>query len=389
MIRSIVVLAAIDWHFMRQRPQHLAREWARRDIDVLFVENTGTRSPALRDLPRIGNRLRMALFHDDAPGDSSDGVRVLSPVLPPYPYSPTAVKWSTQQLVRRIRSHLREKSILPEHAGLLLYIATPLALEIVHRIPWGVVAYDVLNDPKHSDMRVAKSEQTILGQADLIFFASEGLRRQYALDSQGILFRDGFPVDLIASDAPPISSFASLPKPRLLYLGGINRRIWPEAVAALCDAIPNGSVALVGPLTAADAQLPQRPNLHLFKSVTHYLQLAGFLRAADGGILPYRADTYSGRMHPAKLAEYLLFGLPIISVATEEMIRLKAAWPSGSIFLADDPADFAGAISEALSNNTPAAQQERITFAKSQSWTVRAEQFLTNLETAAALRGKP
>jgi hypothetical protein len=61
-LRGAVVLAAVDWNFLRQRVHHLSTGLARAGLKDLFVENTAVRPPRLADLPRILGPLRTALF---------------------------------------------------------------------------------------------------------------------------------------------------------------------------------------------------------------------------------------------------------------------------------------------------------------------------------------
>jgi len=46
-------MSSIDWESNRQNPQEVASAFAASDNRVLFIENTGLRRPALRDVPRL------------------------------------------------------------------------------------------------------------------------------------------------------------------------------------------------------------------------------------------------------------------------------------------------------------------------------------------------
>ena len=55
---GVVYLSSVDWAFRKQDHQFIATELAGRGRPVLFVENTGARLPAFRDLDRVASRLR-------------------------------------------------------------------------------------------------------------------------------------------------------------------------------------------------------------------------------------------------------------------------------------------------------------------------------------------
>ena len=55
--KNIVCISSIDWDFIWQGHQEIMPTLAGRRNRVLFVENTGVRSPRLRDLPRLRQRI--------------------------------------------------------------------------------------------------------------------------------------------------------------------------------------------------------------------------------------------------------------------------------------------------------------------------------------------
>ncbi|MAG69482.1 MAG: hypothetical protein CL471_04180, partial [Acidobacteria bacterium] len=56
--QHIVCFSSIDWEFIWQGQQEIMSTLAANGNQVLFVENTGVRAPAVRDLPRLRNRIR-------------------------------------------------------------------------------------------------------------------------------------------------------------------------------------------------------------------------------------------------------------------------------------------------------------------------------------------
>ena len=169
---------------------------------------------------------------------------------------------------------------------------------------------------------------------------------------------------------------ARLPRPRFLYMGGINRKLWLEAIEALCEAVPHGSVILMGPVAHGEAALPKLPNLHLLPPRRRYIELAGVLRAADVGLIPYQPDPYAGAMHPAKLNEYLVFGLPVVATATPELTRLAQEFPVKFIYFGRTPQEFAEAGLLAMAGDVYLLKEKIRDLIMQFGWTVRVTEFL-------------
>lgn len=353
-ICGAVIFAAVDWKFLRQRVHHLAAGMAQMGLKVLFVENTAVRSPRLADLPRILQRLQAAFIRpaDKCGEPVPENLAVYSPLAAPWPYNTAAVAWNYALLKQRLQRFLEEEKLRPEEVLLLTYLATPLVLHLIESFPWACVVYDVVSDPKQVEPRLAPFEGRLLRRADVTLFASATLLEQYRDHTNNpVLFRDGFNVELLDAEVETPPEVIHLPRPRLLYIGGINRKLWVEAIAALCEAVPHGSVILMGPVAHGEVSLPKLPNLHLLQPRRQYIELVGVLRAADVGLIPYRPDPYAGAMHPAKLNEYLVFGLPVVATATEELKRLAGEMPERVLYLAGSPEMFPEVTFHALSGD--------------------------------------
>jgi glycosyltransferase involved in cell wall biosynthesis len=80
-------------------------------------------------------------------------------------------------------------------------------------------------------------------------------------------------------------------------------------------------------------------------------------------------------MHPAKLNEYLVFGLPVVATATEELQKLVVEWPDVGLYVAQDTASFARAAARALEKHSGGkGDWQRVT--NTQRWTERSSRFL-------------
>lgn len=374
--RGVICFAAVDWRFLKQRVHHLMTAFARDGLSVLFIENTGVRAPRLADAARVGQRLSNAIRYrkrDCRKKDIlPDCLEVFAPLALPWPYHRLAV-WYNRRLFRyRISSFLAQNSLTPKDVFFWTYLTTPAVLETSSLMAWGRLIYDVVSDPKEIEPKLAPYERRLLQQADLTLFASATLKEQYQqVTRHPVLFRDGFNIELaeIADSTPP--EIAALPRPRFLYMGGINRKFWVEAITALSEAFPEASIILLGPVAPEEVTLPDAANIHQFPPCRCYQDLAGYLQAADIALIPYRLDRYAGAMHPAKLNEYLVFGLPVVATATPELSRLVAEWPEKTLYLANTPEEFAQVAARAIAEDSPEIREKRRLVTRNKDWHTR------------------
>jgi len=375
-MRNFIFLAAVDWAFLKQRVHHLAADLADTGNKVLYVENTGVRALRLSDLPRLTSRLRTVIAGAGHRGDPLPAnLEVYSPLILPFPYFSPAVNYNSRQLRGVVTGFLKRYALEPSETILFSYLATPLAVQLAEALPWHKVVYDVVSDPKFVEPRLAPFERCFLQRADVTLFASATLFEQYQAETRNpVLFRDGFSTKLLNVKAEMPPEILKLPRPRFLYLGGINRKFWTEAVEALAKSLPDASIILIGPVDSNEVTIPRLANIHCFQPVKHYDDLAGYLQAADVGLIPYRLDPYAGTMHPAKLNEYLVFGLPVVATATPELERLAQELPPETFYLARNVEDFAQAALDALSQDTVDARAKRRELVYRHTWRQRTSQ---------------
>jgi glycosyltransferase involved in cell wall biosynthesis len=382
-IKGVVCFAAVDWRFLKQRPHHLMTALAGLGVKVLFIENTGVRSPHLGDLDRIGKRLKNA-FKFRLPNQTNAEaaeLEIFAPLVVPWPFNKAAMQYNEWVLSRRINCFLKRHHLNPEDVVLWTYLATPVVLKIAKAMPWRCVVYDVVIDPKEIERRLESSELELLRRADYVFFASSTLQEQYCKRTRNpALFRDGFNIELRDKVTQVPLEFSDLPKPRLLYIGGINRKVWTEALDDLSKSLPEASIIMLGPLSSQEVTLPVAKNIYHLPPCGKYQDLAGYLCSADVGLVPYRPDKYSGAMHPAKLNEYMVFGLPIVATGTPELKRIAAEWPEKTFYFADNVHGYAKAALNAIAEDSPMMRQKRRDFVSNNTWKRKASELLGMLD---------
>src|SRR3990167_8933968 len=87
---DIICISSIDWDFIWQGHQEIMTKLARGGNRVLFIENTGARTPSFKDLGRIKNRIYNWRKGIHGIRKIEDGLYVYSPLVLPFPYSKIA-----------------------------------------------------------------------------------------------------------------------------------------------------------------------------------------------------------------------------------------------------------------------------------------------------------
>ena len=171
---------------------------------------------------------------------------------------------------------------------------------------------------------------------------------------------------------PPPRWFADLPRPRLLYVGSLDRRIDVDLVSAAARRFAAGSVALIGVNYDPEhlAPLAAIPNVHLFPPVGRS-QVPAVTAASDVALVPHVRSPLTEAMSPLKLYEGLAAGRPVTAVDLEPMRGID-----DRVVLAAGAHDWLEAIQTALALG-PAPEQERRAFLAANSWERRFRDVIT------------
>lgn len=214
--------------------------------------------------------------------------------------------------------------------------------------------------------------------ADAVVVTSAALGETLARRGhRATLVRHGFPADLQpAYDAArPAEELSGLPRPRLVYAGGIDARLDFEALAALAAHYPHGTVVLAGPVSprlpaGALARLAGHANVHLLGAVPREA-LPAILVAADCLLMPYAESEWARHGSPLKLWEYLYAGP---SLAGSGYTAL-AGYPPPLAHFASSPGTLPTAVAAALAEPDGAREQRR-RFALANTWDHRAAELV-------------
>ena len=200
---------------------------------------------------------------------------------------------------------------------------------------------------------------------------SQPILDRLAPTGPGLVVPNGIEADEWRSpDAPP-AWLRRLPRPWLVYTGGLDDRVDPAALAATAEAVPGASIVLVG--LALDpghiASLRAIPGVEVHPPVGRK-ELAAVVSAADVCLVPHRRTTLTEAMSPIKLYEYLAAGRTVVATDLAPVRGLGER-----VLLAAGPAAFGAAVRAAL-ELPPLDHAARTAFIAANSWPARHSELL-------------
>ena len=373
---DVVCISSIDWDFIWQGHQEIMSTLAAAGHRVLFIENTGVRSPSMRDLPRVRQRLWNWWRSTKGFRQISENLFLYSPLIVPLPYSRVA-RWLNRTLL--LRSLGRWMRVTGFRRPITwTFLPTPLARDLMRRLESELTIYYCIDDLASSSpeaKRIAASEEQLFREADLVFVTSEKLRERAARFSDRVhLFPFGVSFDAFehartAADPPP-ADIATLPRPIAGYVGGLHQWLDQGLLGAVAARLPDVSLVLVGPEQTDVSALRRFPNVHLLGKKPHH-DLPRYVKAFDVGLVPYRLSEYTANVYPTKLNEYLAMGTPVVATDLAEIRRFNEDH-GGIVSIAGDPDAYAAAIRRAIAENGAGVERERrVGVARENSWAAR------------------
>ncbi|MEO0964982.1 MAG: glycosyltransferase [Planctomycetota bacterium] len=386
---GVLFVAMENWDEMWRRNQPVAAGFADLlgDRPVLYVGRHRDVSHLVRK-KRIGEALA-ATFGGNAlrPSGTHGNVHLINPVkLLPNTLAPCRAfnRWHERV---QLRSALRRLGVRRP----MLWMNPYYAVHMPGRMNEGLSVYDVGDDwtraPQSSaaeKRRTIAEDESLTRKADVNIMVSEALIRL----KQGVAERlhhipNGVYAERYAGVAEhaiaPHPAIASLAGPVLGYTGTLHdERIDVELVAALADARPDFTIALVGPshLRPASRELLGSRNNVRFIDPVPFEQVPALMAGFDVSIVPHRVNDFTESLSPLKLYEAMAAGLPMVSTP------VAGFRDHADLFdLAASHAGFIAAVERALDESHGRAIARRAA-AERHTWPSRLEAILTALHEA-------
>lgn len=215
-------------------------------------------------------------------------------------------------------------------------------------------------------------EVELINRVDKIVVSAENLKEKYNIkEKPNVLYApNGLDIDFFNNaDTNFPTEFKNIPEPRVIYIGCIHDWFDTELVSKAAKALPGCNFVLIGPVQRDLSILENLKNVHIIGS-RPYSQIAQYLTHSQIGIIPFKVNELINSVNPIKLYEYMICGLPVVSMEWEELKNINSP-----AFLSKNYDEFINNIELAL-NSTD--KDNYISFAQNHSWSKRLNLMLTN-----------
>lgn len=345
---ALIVFSHLRWSGVYQRPQHLLSRFAR-ELPVVVIEEP------------------MFLIEDGAESylqvTEDGGVTVLTPMLPISPgrhmgFSRESLAEISRLLTPKLIAYTRDTDSRSgdTETGPIVWYYTPMALgALPEAIEPSLVVFDAMDDLasfRNAPQALRDKEAAMFRLADLVFTGGPSLYEARRDRHPSVhCFPSGVEAAHFARAADglvPPDGLSALPYPVLGFYGVLDERLDFDLIAAIADARPEWSLALIGPLAKIEqTELPRRQNITYFGQ-QRYADLPGFLAGFDLAILPFAINEATRSISPTKTLEYLAAEKRVVSTPIADVVSLYG----DLVRIADDATAFVAAVDEALAEST-------------------------------------
>lgn len=353
---DIVILPIIDWHFRIQRPQHVARELARRGHRVFYLTvapRGGAAAPGFRllEMPEHGVFICELQVRDTEKFDLYGG------------------RISTDSIAE-IRSALESLWRSQRVGESISIVQHPSWSGVVQCIPGNFVVYDCMD--YHAGFTthtraVGRHERVLLESSDLVVVTSEWLRKLHA-EHDPTMIRNAAEVEWFLPLSETVRDRTG-ENPVVGYVGTISEWFDLRLIIQSARKFKDWKFVLVGSTAGCDTSEAERlPNI-VFEGERPYSEVGAYLRAFDVCVIPFKLTELIKATNPVKVYEYLAAGKPVVSVQLPELEGMKEF-----IHLAHDQEDWNEKLQIAMDESVdPAMVAKRSQWAREHSWARRVD----------------
>lgn len=229
--------------------------------------------------------------------------------------------------------------------------------------------YDGLNTKRHGK-RIKKFDETYSIETDAVITSSDFLRDQKAVyNPKSFVVKNGVDYGMFIQSAK--TTLTNNKRKTVGYIGSLDGRFDIDTVENAVQNLKGYDFHITGNLRneRIKERLGKYPNVHFFDPVKP-AEVPALLATYDVGIIPYKANEINKNIYPLKINEYLAVGVPIVMTAFAQLPEFDSV-----ISVANTKEAFIEKLKIEIETDDLQKIQQRIEFAKSNSWDKKAEEF--------------
>ncbi|GBD91919.1 putative teichuronic acid biosynthesis glycosyltransferase TuaH [bacterium BMS3Abin04] len=186
------------------------------------------------------------------------------------------------------------------------------------------IADDNLGFSRYKKDTVSEIENEISSKVDYVVYSAETLSEKIKNLNPNSYFYlpNGVDYTHFANGKSKLpTEFESIPEPRVIYLGAIEKWFDFDLINFACERLPKYNFILIGNPTLAREKLFKRPNLFIL-GTRPYKDIPNYLHYSNIGIIPF--DRINNKIlvdsiNPLKLLQYFACGLPTLSARWKQL----------------------------------------------------------------------
>lgn len=381
---NIVCISSIDWDFVWQGHQEIMAAFAKDGNRVIFIENTGVRSPRIKDVSRIKKRINNWLKGVKGISKEIDNLYVFSPIILPFPYSRLA-RWFNRWLLLSVLKKWM-KVMRFDDPIIWTFLPTGLALDILNELDSKLIVYYCIADFEAlvpNPRKVRKTETAVIRKADVVFVQGEMLKRRCDKYNPNVtIFPFGVNMQVFNNNLYPVGERpAELKNSKgdiVGYVGGVHHHIDFELIKFIAERNPKLTLVLVGPIQTEISKITDLPNVIFVKNQEHK-ELAKYINSFKVCLIPYVLNDYTQTVYPTKLNEYLAMGKAVVSTALPEILKYNIE-NDNIVYIGKNKEEFEIGLKRALMENDPSLCERRVKAAEQNRWESRIEKMSVIME---------
>jgi uncharacterized SAM-binding protein YcdF (DUF218 family)/glycosyltransferase involved in cell wall biosynthesis len=378
--KNFICISSIDWDFIWQGHQEIMSNFAENGNRVLFIENTGVRSPSINDFGRLVKRVKNWFNSIKGYRKERENLYIYSPIVLPFPYSRIAQWINKYILINSLRRWMKVTSF--QFPIIWTFLPTTTARDIIKNIDNKMSIYYCIDNFRVSSpsaRRIKKDEIEMIKIVDKVFVTSQKLFEyvtQYKDTSAVSIFPFGVNItgfeEARKNKPVPPDDLKDIRHPIIGYIGGIHKWIDKSLIKFLSDKFKEYSFVFVGPEQTDVSDLKRLNNIFFLGKKSHF-ELPYYAYQFDIGIIPYSLTPYTENVYPTKMNEYLAVGKPVVSTALPE-VKMFNRNNGGVVYIGENHESFSAGIVKALNDRGEEVKMERLMVAEKNNWSNRIEE---------------